>query len=262
MKNLLHALAAMSIACTAAGVQAQQVVDLPTRAGVTERLLVLQPAQATATVMLLTGGDGRVGISSGGGIERRGNFLVRSRERFQQEGFNVLVVDTPSDRSEMNGDFRESPEHMTDLGAAVRWAHEKFGRPVWLVGTSRGTQSAAAAALALKGAEAPDGLVLTSSVLGRNPRAAVTVRAVNEMELGTLAMPVLVAHHEQDPCNVCDPARLPALMAMMPPQRAQLLTFTGGRSFGPPCEAQSYHGFNGIEDRVVAGIGAWIRERR
>jgi hypothetical protein len=158
------------------------------------------------------------------------------------------VVDTPSDRSEMNGDFRESPEHMTDLGAAVRWAHEKFGRPVWLVGTSRGTQSAAAAALALKGAEAPDGLVLTSSVLGRNPRAAVTVRAVNEMELGTLAMPVLVAHHEQDPCNVCDPA--------------QLLTFTGGRSFGPPCEAQSYHGFNGIEDRVVAGIGAWIRERR
>jgi pimeloyl-ACP methyl ester carboxylesterase len=184
-------------------VQAAEVVDLPTRAGVTERLLVLQPAQAAATVVLLTGGDGRVGISSGGGIERRGNFLVRSRERFPAGGLHVLVVvDTPSDRSEMNGDFRESPEHMSPTSAPPsRWAHEKFGKPVWLVGTSRGTQSAAAAALALKGAEAPDGLVLTSTVLGRNPRAAVTVRAVNEMELGTLAMPVLVVHHEQDPAT-------------------------------------------------------------
>jgi hypothetical protein len=250
------------IAALAAGARAAEVVDLPSRPGVTERLLVLQPPESRAVLLLLTGGDGRVGIGADGRIERRGNFLVRSRERFAAQGFTVLVLDTPSDRSDLDGSFRENPQHMADIGAAVRWAREKFGKPVWLVGTSRGTQSAAAAGLALEGAGAPDGLVLTSSVLGRSARSPVTARPVNEMPLEKMAVPVLVVHHAQDPCGVCDPAGLPALMAMLPPGRSQLITVTGGQSVGPPCEARSYHGYNGIEDRVVADIAAWIGARK
>jgi pimeloyl-ACP methyl ester carboxylesterase len=264
MKRALQwfAVPVVLLAALSATAQSQEVVDLPTRPGVTERLLVLPNAQPRAVLLLLTGGDGRVGIGNDGAVERRGNFLVRSRERFASQGFAVLVLDTPSDRSDMNGSFRDSAEHFADVGAAVRWAHEKFGKPVWLVGTSRGTQSAAAAALALEGAAAPDGVVLTSTIMGRAPRAAVTARPVNEMPLGTLAMPVLVVHHAQDLCPVCDPSRLPALMAMLPPANSQLLTFTGGRSEGLPCEARSYHGYNGIEDAVVAGIAGWIQGRK
>jgi hypothetical protein len=254
------ALAVLLLAAAIA--HAAEVVDLPTRPGVTQRLLVLQPADSRAVLILLTGGDGRTGIAADGNLERRGNFLVRSRELFVSQGFTVVLPDTPSDRGDLDGFFRDSAEHFADVGAAVRWAHEKFGQPVWLVGTSRGTQSAAAAALALQGAAAPDGLVLTSTVLARGARSPVTARPVNEMPLGELAMPVLVVHHAQDPCGVCDPARLPALMAMLPPARSQLITQTGGRSVGPACEPRSYHGYNGIEERVAADIAGWIRERR
>lgn len=241
--------------------QGAQVVDLPSRAGVTERMLVLQPAAPAAVAVLLTGGNGRAEIDGSGAVGRgKGNFLVRSRDRFVAQGLATIVLDAPSDRSDLNGDFRDSPEHAADVGAVVRWAREKFGKPVWLVGTSRGTQSAAAVALVLQGPSAPDGIVLTSTILGGSPRSPVTARPVPQMPLGDLKMPVLVVHHQQDPCPICNPAGLPALMARFPAGRAQLLTYTGGSSVGPPCEAHSHHGYNGIEDEVVAGIARWIKE--
>ena len=85
---------------------------------------------------------------------------------------------------------------------------------------------------------------------------------VPAMDLARLMIPVLVVHHAQDPCPLCDPAALPALMAKLPAGRSELLTFEGGDSVGPPCEPRSHHGFNGIEDRVVAAIAAWIKEHR
>jgi pimeloyl-ACP methyl ester carboxylesterase len=257
--------AALVVAGVSAQAQSQQVVDLPTRPGVTERMLVLQPPQATAVVVLLTGGNGEVGIADDGSVARRGNFLVRSRERFVRAGLDTIVLDVPSDRSAppfLDGNFRASAEHAADIGAAVRWAREQFGRKVWLVGTSRGTQSAAAAALVLTGPAAPDGLVLSSTILRRSARGRVTVAPVPEMDLGKLTQPVLVVHHAQDPCPLCDPAGLPALMAKFAPGQATLLTYTGGRSMGPACEAHSHHGYNGIEDQVVADIGAWIAARK
>jgi pimeloyl-ACP methyl ester carboxylesterase len=117
----------------------------------------------------------------------------------------------------------------------------------------------AAAALQLQGPSAPDGIVLTSSILGRSARSPVTARPVPDLPLANLKIPVLVVHHQEDPCPICDPARLPALMAKLPPATSQLLTYTGGLSTGPACEAFSHHGFNGIEDRVVADIAQWIR---
>jgi pimeloyl-ACP methyl ester carboxylesterase len=262
MVRARHAWVLLLAACWLAGAakaQGPEVADVPTRAGVTERVLVLAPPDAAAVVLLLPGGSGKVGIGPGGALRNGGNFLVRSRELFAQQGLVAVVVDVPSDRRDLNGDFRDSREHAQDLGLLVQWARARFHRPVWLVGTSRGTQSAAAAALQLSGDAAPDGLVLTSSILGRNPRARVTARALPEMPLEQLRLPVLVVHHEQDPCNICDPAGLPALMRKLPAASAKLLTFTGGTSEGPPCEAFSHHGYNGIEDRVVAGIAAWIR---
>ena len=32
-----------------------------------------------------------------------------------------------------------------------------------------------------------------------------------------------------------------------------------GVATGKPCKARHYHGFNGIEDQVIADIAAWIK---
>ena len=243
------AVAASSLAQTA------QVVDLPTR-GVIERMAVIAPEAPRAVVILLAGGTGRVEISDDGGIRNEGNFLVRTRRLFAGQGLAAVVPDAPSDRHEgMTAAFRESANHVADLAAAIAWAREKWHKPVWLVGTSRGTQSAAYAAVALSGdARSPDGIVLTSSVLARGRRDGGT--PVQEQPLDQLKIPVLVVHHENDPCPVCAPALLRGLK--LPPAGSRLIMESGGISTGKPCAAFSHHGYNGIEEAVVSDISFFI----
>jgi dienelactone hydrolase len=263
MNRLVRAIA--MLLCAWAGVAwaaLPEVVDLPTRPGVSERILVEQPDRApTAVLVLMTGGTGRLGIFDNGSVRMGGNFLVRSRALFVQHGFAVVLPDTPSDHSTspfLGGTFRESAEHAADLAAVIGWAHQQFSRPVWIVGTSNGTHSAALAALSPPGLGAPDGLVLTSTILATTRFGPNSARPVQDMPLEKVHVPVLVAHHQDDQCQVCPPSLLPRLMERLKSTKAQLLTYEGGQSSGPPCEAFAYHGFNGIEGKVVDDIATWI----
>ncbi|MBK6006210.1 alpha/beta hydrolase [Ramlibacter ginsenosidimutans] len=265
MNRVRSVLAGLAVALPALTfAQAAEVVDLPTRAGVTERLLVLPNATPTAVAVLLTGGNGHLDIAGNGFIRRDANFLVRSRDLFAQQGFAVVVVDVPSDHASppyLGGDFRASPEHAADLGAVVAWARGRFGKPVWVIGTSRGTQSAATAGLRLQGAQAPDGIVLTSTIMGRSRFGDSTAPPLTELDLTGLKQPVLVVHHAHDPCGVCPPERLPELMKHLPAS-AVLKTVDGGASRGAACDPWSHHGYNGIENQVVGAVAAWMREHQ
>lgn len=234
---------------------AAKAVDIPTRPGVTQRFIYLAPANPKATVVLLAGGQGNVQIAPDGST-RNGNFLVRSRQLFADAGLAVAVVDAPSDKQSPPylGGTRQTPEHTADLLAVMRWLRQQSPLPVWLVGTSRGTQSAAYVATQLdKAAGGPDGLVLTSTIL------TDTGRAVPRMPVDELKIPVLVVHHTQDGCKACAPADLPQLMDKLArTPAAELITVSGGISQGDPCEARAYHGFNGIEAVVVGKISGWI----
>jgi len=235
----------------------QQVMDIPTRRGVTQRFLLLKPDQPKAVVVLFAGGHGGLQISTTGQLGKStGNFLVRSRELFAQQGLAVAVVDAPSDRQQepfLTG-FRQTAEHAADIKALIAWLRVDVRRPVWLVGTSRGTQSAGYLATALTGAEGPDGVVLTSTVLTDSRE-----RPVPEMPIEKLAIPVLVVHHEQDGCRVCRYADMPKLIRKLEKLgRHELITFRGGINEGNACKARAYHGFNGLEPEVVGRIAAWI----
>lgn len=237
--------------------RAQQVVDLPTRPGVSQRLLAILPENPRAAVVLFTGGDGLVGIDETGRLQRGGNFLVRSRQLFADAGIATVVVDAPSDKQRhpyLSGE-RQRPDHLADARAVIAWLRMQVKVPVWLVGTSRGTQSAAFIATQLPPADGgPDGIVLTATIL-RDPRS----RAVPEMALDRLRVPVLVVHHRHDECRACLFSDMPLLMDRLSHvQRRELLVFEGGLNAGDPCEARAWHGFNGIEPAVVARIASWI----
>ena len=234
-----------------------KVVDLPTRSGVTQRLLVLAPAAPKAAVVLFAGGHGGLQLADDGTIRwGKGNFLVRTRALFAEQGLTVVVLDAPSDRQSapfLSG-VRQTREHAADVKAVIAWLRESAQLPVWLVGTSRGTQSVAYVATELAGGDGPDGIVLTSSIL-RDDRS----RAVPAMPLEKIRIPVLVVHHEQDGCVACPFADVPALMAKLATApRSELLAFRGGADQGDPCEAFAHHGYNGLEREVVRQIGAWI----
>lgn len=236
----------------------QQVVDIPTRPGITQRFVYLAPPNAKAAVILFAGGHGGLQIFPNGSYKwGDSNFLVRTRQLFADNGLAVAVVDAPSDRQTapyLSG-FRQTPEHVADIKAVIAWLKQQANIPVWLVGTSRGTQSAAFIATQLGTSDGgPDGLVLTSSMLS-DPKG----RPVPDMPLQNIAQPVLVVHHEQDGCKHCDYRDIPRLMEKLSAApKKELLTFKGGVSRGDPCEAYAYHGFNGLENEVVSKIAEWI----
>lgn len=244
-------------------VQAQtpRVVDVPTRNGVTQRFLLLQPPQdtpASAAVLLFAGGDGGIEISSDGSIKRGGNFLVRSRELFAAQGLAVAVIDAPTDRQEPPylDNFRQTTEHITDVKAVIAWLRQQLKLPVWLIGTSNGTRSVAFIASQLQPADGgADGLVLTSTVLA--DRRGVPVPA---MALNGINVPVLVTHHRLDSCRACLFSDLPRLTDRLKHlKKTGTLVFDGGVSTGDDCGPRAYHGYNGIEAEVVGKIAAWIK---
>ena len=236
------------------------VVDIPTRPGVTQRVLVVPAKAPKAAVILFAGGHGGLQLAQDGGFGwGKGNFLVRSRQLFADQGLLTVLVDAPSDRQSppFLAGFRQTGRHVQDIQAVIAWVRAQAQVPVWLVGTSRGTQSAAYLATELAGPEGPDGLVLTSSILSDGKSTAVPA-----LPLERVSIPVLVVHHELDGCGHCAFGDVPALMDRLnrAPRKA-LRSFRDGQSRGDPCEAMAYHGFNGIEPVVVADIAAWIHGR-
>lgn len=247
----------LGVTALARGQVPEKVVDISTRPDVQQRMLVLKPQNPKATAILLAGGHGGLQISADGSFGwGKGNFLVRSRQLFADQGLLVIVVDAPSDRQNppfLSG-FRGTNAHVADLKAVIAWARKQADVPVWLVGTSRGTQSAAYATTSLTGRDGPDGLVLTSTILTDTKEFAVPT-----LELDRIRVPVLVVHHVNDGCNHCAYADISRVMdRLVNAPKAKLLPVRGGVSRGNPCEAFSFHGFNGIEAFVVNKIAAWI----
>ncbi len=232
---------------------AQKVIDIPTRPGVTQRFLLITPESPRAAVILFAGGQGEVQIGSSGQLGRSGNFLVRSRQLFADQGLATAVIDAPSDRRNLSS-FRQTAEHAADIKAVIAWLKDNVKLPVWLIGTSRGTQSVAHIATQSIPDGGPDGIVLTSTMLADDRE-----RPVPDMNLDALKIPVLVVHHEEDGCRHTLFHDMPRLMnRLAPAPRKELITFKGGNNVGDPCEARAYHGFNGLEPEVVSRIAAWI----
>jgi hypothetical protein len=70
----------------------QEVRDLPV-AGLTERILYLSPPAARATIVMLAGGSGDIGIQIDGRLEHDDNFVVRTRALWLELGYAVVIPD-------------------------------------------------------------------------------------------------------------------------------------------------------------------------
>ena len=241
---------------------APQVVDIPTRPGVTQRFLYQSPPAPRAAVVLIAGGHGGLQITSAGSFRwGADNFVVRTRDLYVQQGLAFAVVDAPSDRQSkpyLSG-YRQTAEHVADIKAVIVWLRAKNPGPVWLVGTSMGTLSTAYVATQLSIKDGgPDGVVLTSSILD----GSMGLRPVQAMPLEQITAPVLVVHHEEDGCKYCPFSATGSLMGkLVATPRKALLSFKGGMESGDPCYEWGYHGFNGQEAAVVQGIADWIKAR-
>ena len=242
------------LAMLAVQARADGLVQVPTRGDQSISYWWMPTEGATATVLLLSGGSGGIGMRDG--QPRSENFLIRSRDLFRAEGFNVALLGNPSDKRAMDDAWRTSGMHRTDVAAVVQDIRAKgAGQPLWLIGTSRGTISAAALAIAMPDQVA--GVVLTASVAGFNVPAAVQRQPIEQ-----LRMPVLVYHHREDACRITLAHDAEWIFKGLKQARVKKfwLVEGGENPSGNPCEALHWHGFIGMESRAVKDVGSWIRQ--
>lgn len=246
-----------------AGKPAAEFVSLDTRPGVKQNFMLIVPPNPVATAILFTGGSGRLDIrkSLWGNRASIGqsssNFVVRTRRQYVAAGIMVAVVDAPSDKKNKHGmfrGFRDSDKHVVDIDAVIAYLRKRANVPVWLVGTSRGTESATH--IAISSTQSPDGLVLASPMSRKNSKGTPVTRMV----IKGLRIPVLIVAHEKDGCRVTPPAGAQKIEnSLKTSQRKELKYFSGGLpATSIPCSPMAEHGFLGIEKKVVAHIIKFI----
>jgi len=272
---LLAALLASGLAhAQPAPVACGQVVTLDTQPGTTLRYALQAPTGTASptTLVLLPGGDGHPRLDAQGCARRlKGNWLVRSLQLFQAAGFGTALVDAPTGWQGDDGlaGYRVEPRHAQDLGGVIADVRARTRGAVWVLGTSRGAISAVNAASRLVGDAAPDGIVLSSSVVSGQvgARKPWVAHSVFDLPLENIRQPVLVVGHAADAC-IRSPASLMArITERTQGAREQVVTVTGGPgganlSSVDACEGRSPHGFLDQEAEVAAGIERFVRGGR
>ncbi len=237
----------------------EQVITVPTRPRVTETIVVVRPPmKPAATILVLVGGLGKLDLTPRGLPKDAPGPLIRRREQLAGQGFLVAFVDAPSDRlGEGLIGFRTSREHSVDLGAVIARLRHDDSAPLWLVGSSMGTVSAASITARL-GKDGPDGLILISSVTRTHPAMR---ESLADVPLESIQAPTLLIHHRQDPCEITpydDAAALSRRLTKA--RRVELVTVEGGPpARGLPCSPDSPHAFFGLEDVLIDRLASWIK---
>ena len=245
----------------------EETVKTVTSRGQAQKFILTQAeGKPKASVILFAGGHGKLSLGSFFGSPSIGwggkNNLVRTRKDYARQGFLVATVDAPDDRGKMNAKWRMSDDHAKDISAVVGFLKQAADVPVWMVGTSMGSFSAANMGIRLK--DQIRGIVLTSSITRSRPKWNIYADYPNgiiNMELSQVTGPVLLISHEDDGCPITPATDISALAAAFTSSaNVEKALFSGGDApISDPCNALSQHGFLGIEQKVVEKISLFIK---
>jgi hypothetical protein len=233
----------------------ERVINLPLGDGWQQRVLYDAPARPRATLVMLPGGTGDVGVRRDGDLRRDDNFVVRTRAAWVGRGYAVLIPDT-IDGANLRG-ARSSSHYGQVVDGLAAYAHSQAAGPVFLIGTSQGTIAAMnGAAHARQGLVA--GLILTESVSMPGRLSTETVFNADPQDV---RVPALVIANRDDACDVAPPSMAPRIIAAMTGSPSARLLMVGGgvQRSDKTCGSLSPHGYYGIEGQVIDAAVAWIR---
>ncbi len=234
-----------------------RVVDPGAADGGTGRMLYLSPAHPRATLVMLPGGIGRIGIRPDGSLAHGDNFVVRTRLSWTTRGYAVLIPDAAGG-VDLRGS-RSTPSYGAVVERMVRYARRLAPVPVVLLGTSQGTIAATNGAASSAPDAGPTGLaalVLTETV-SRGGR--LSAETVFDAHPNAVRVPTLIVANEDDACDVAPPqaaGRIAAAFTAAP--RVDVAKVSGGGRSDRPCGSRSPHGYDGIENRVIDLIDTWL----
>jgi hypothetical protein len=217
-----------------------------------------RPARsACASVVLMTRGDGLLSLDATGTIiDSTGNFLIRSADLFLRHGLNVMMADAaPAHPGGLTAGIRLSATHAAELQGFINAALNRWGKPVWVVGTSNGSISTVTAGGFQPALAGLRGVVITSPVTS----LSLANQPTFNLYASRITLPALVVWHQEDHCSLSPPAGSATLFAVIPSAGKASHTFEHGHSVATdPCGAFSEHGYAGIEEEVVKKIAEFI----
>lgn len=249
-------------------VQAEPMVEIASRGQNIPAIMLKPGGPIKGGVILLAGSSGRLDIKDGVIGKLRRNQLVRTRKLYRDAGYLTLLSDLAPDMKQGAKDvvagYRSSAADAQDIGAMVAYLKKNGAAKVWLVGTSRGTLSAANAVARLAGDPQlrPQGVVLSSGfwALGQDTKVP-SIWKVVKGNAASLRAPTLLLRHMADSCPLTRPTMVPAFADWLKSGGAAVTVrdFSGGLPpLSEPCKARSAHGFYGLDAEVVKATVAWM----
>lgn len=205
---------------------------------------------------MLPGGAGDIGLGQDGSIRRGNNFVVRTRDLWNQRHYAILIPDTLN-HANLRG-HRNSASYARVIEDLLIFAHKEGTAPIFLFGTSQGAIAAANGA-AHASPDTLAGVVLSESVsvMGGSKETVFSV------PLQDIHAPVLIVANQNDRCNVAPQQNADRIAASLTGSSdVQVLRVTGGHTQSKKtCSSLSPHGYFGIEEDVIAKISAWMETK-
>ena len=263
MKVGLRAVFFVSIIVSEVAASAQEIATLSTRPTVMQSyFLAGVPNNPQAIAVLFPGSGGVIRLRQ----EQEGikfdsdNFLVRSQTELTKRGVVAAVLDAPSDQQNgwgMSDEFRLGADYFRDVAAVVGDLKKRFPeKPLFLIGTSRGSISPAA--LGARFGQEVSGVVLTAAMFRQTGRQSKEPGpGLSGFDFGTVKISLLLVHHVGDQCNATPYSGAARLSDKYP-----LITVAGGSPpQSGPCDPLSAHGFLGKESETVEQIVNWMLKK-
>jgi hypothetical protein len=269
--TLVACLWLFAISATAQGVQvkSETVETIPSRGEYTQTFILDRVENPLATLVLYSGNKGYVGIYPNGSAQFDMFFVYRARKLLAQQGFNVLLLDAPSEWASSGvWEKQRTPEYATHSAAVIAYARKLANVPVFLLGQSSGGIGAAGVATQLKGNGA-DGLILVSPWMPPKDKWPIPSFVFSSdfaisswPDLASIKGPILLVHHLDDDCNFSLPEYVPQLVAAVSAARKpDVIGLRGGASpSGNACYPTGRQNFTGMEREVSEEIGNWIKK--
>jgi hypothetical protein len=239
------------------------------RENITVRYMVHKPqGLQKGLVVLFAGGNGDTGIEGNpktGKVTATGNnFLVRSAQLFAKHHYLAVTIDrplveglTPEFETPVQFDrYRVSIDHGTDIKAVISIV-KRERLPVFLAGVSRGALSAVAQHKLHVGIV---GILLSSPTTSKQEsydNLYIGHPDYENLQPDFVEVPVHVLAHALDGCEESKPEDSEILHNdfILAGVNSRFDEVTGGFELSDdPCQAQTYHGFLGIENEAVKNI--------
>lgn len=242
---------------------AYDLINLNSRKDATQSFMLIKPIGTPigAAIMFPTEeGTVKFKKKSWGYKIKKGGWYGNNHRMFAENGLWLAFVEPPSDQTHgIDTKFRQSENHVKDIAAVVAEVERRTGFKPFLMGTCRGSYSAASVGSKIDNGNI-SGVVLMST--RSSARDGSVVRGVRK---GGLTAPIMMIHHEDDDCKGSPYRGMKSIAEFFEKSSDHVETITvkggwqsSGRKQKKGCGKNGSHKFFGSEKEIVDTIADWV----